>query len=115
MHAGAGRGRRRRVVGEAGEHEHADRGTARAACSIGVNSKPAPSGRRRPLLHHHAVRHVDDAEARAAPVAGVCAVAVSAGTMLSSSGSASVAPRPRSTVRRGSAFLVMIMTPILRI
>ena len=31
--------------------------------------------------------------------------------MLSSSGSASVAPRPRSTVRRGICFLVMNMAP----
>ena len=33
----------------------------------------------------------------------------SAGIMESSIGSASVAPRPRSTVRRGIAFLVIIM------
>ena len=64
--------------------------------------------RRRPLLHDHAVRHVDDTEAATA-LAGVCACAASAGTMPSSSGSASVAPRPRRTVRRGIAFLVMIM------
>src|ERR1700676_4829428 len=32
--------------------------------------------------------------------------------MLSSSGSASVAPRARSTVRRGTCILVMIMTPV---
>ena len=42
--------------------------------------------------------------------AGVCAKAVAAGTMLSSSGSATVMPRPRSTVRRGMAFFVIIMT-----
>ena len=42
-------------------------------------------------------------------LAGVFCSAESAGTMLSSSGSASTEPRPRSTVRRGIAFLVMII------
>ena len=41
--------------------------------------------------------------------AGVFDSAVRAGTIPSSSGSASVAPTPRSTVRRGMAFLVIIM------
>ena len=39
--------------------------------------------------------------------AAVRARAESAGTMLSSSGSASVAPMPRRTVRRGMAFFAM--------
>src|SRR5439155_934866 len=40
-------------------------------------------------------------------LAEVLARAESAGTMLSRSGSASVAPMPRRTVRRGMAFLAM--------
>src|SRR5712691_4061290 len=40
-------------------------------------------------------------------LADVLARAESAGTMLSRSGSASVAPMPRRTVRRGMAFLAM--------
>ena len=39
--------------------------------------------------------------------------AVSAGTMLSSSGNASVAPRPRSTVRRDRCTLLMNMADLL--
>src|SRR5262245_25385296 len=39
--------------------------------------------------------------------AAVRTVGVSAGTIASSNGSASVAPRPRRTVRRGSACFVM--------
>ena len=42
-------------------------------------------------------------------LAAVVRSADRAGTMLSSSGSASAVPRPRSTVRRGIAFLVTIM------
>src|SRR5688572_31851784 len=42
--------------------------------------------------------------------AAVWANAEAAGTMPSSSGKATVAPRPRSTVRRGMAFFVVIMT-----
>src|SRR5688572_3433889 len=41
----------------------------------------------------------------------VFATAVNAGIMPSSSGKASVAPRPRNTVRRGIAFFVMIIAP----
>ena len=44
--------------------------------------------------------------------AGVLARAVAAGTMASSSGSASVAPIPRRKVRRGSDMRVIIMTAI---
>ena len=62
-----------------------------------------------------AVRHIDDPEA-AHGFAAVRRCAASAGTMPSSSGSASAAPRPRRTVRRGMAFLVMIMArPMLLI
>src|SRR6185295_14808857 len=39
--------------------------------------------------------------------AAVCVVAVNAGTMASSSGSASVVPMPRRNVRRGSDIFVM--------
>ena len=42
--------------------------------------------------------------------AAVRASAVAAGTMASSSGSASAAPAPRRNVRRGSDILVIIMT-----
>ena len=42
-------------------------------------------------------------------LAGVFCSAVSGGTMASSSGSASDAPRPRNIARRGIAFLVMNM------
>ena len=42
-------------------------------------------------------------------LAAVFCSADSAGTMLSSSGNASIAPRPRSTVRRGIAFFEMII------
>src|ERR1051325_2749665 len=42
-------------------------------------------------------------------LAAVFAIADSAGTMLSSSGSATAAPRPRRTIRREMAFLVMNM------
>ena len=42
-------------------------------------------------------------------LAAVFCSAESAGTMLSSSGSASIAPMPRSTVRRGIAFFAMII------
>ena len=48
---------------------------------------------------------------RVAGLAADCRIAVSAGTMLSSSGKASVAPRPRSMARRGMAFLVIIIEP----
>ena len=41
--------------------------------------------------------------------AAVLLVAVSAGTMQSSRGSATVAPIPRSTVRRGRCILLMNM------
>ena len=41
--------------------------------------------------------------------AAVLASAVNAGIMLSRSGSANAVPRPRSTVRRGIAFLEIIM------
>ena len=41
--------------------------------------------------------------------AAVCRIAVNAGTIPSSNGNASDAPSPRSTVRRESTFLVMIM------
>ena len=43
-------------------------------------------------------------------LAAVCCSAESAGTMLSSSGSASIDPIPRKTVRRGMAFLAMIIS-----
>ena len=47
---------------------------------------------------------------RRMPRAAVFRTAERAGTMPSSRGRASVAPRPRRTVRRGIAFLVMIMS-----
>ena len=42
-------------------------------------------------------------------LAAVFCIADSAGIMLSSSGSASIDPMPRSTVRRGMAFFEMII------
>ena len=42
-------------------------------------------------------------------LAAVFCNAESAGTMLSSSGNASIEPMPRKTVRRGIAFFAMIM------
>ena len=45
--------------------------------------------------------------------AAVFCSAESAGTMLSSSGSATIDPRPRSTVRRGIAFFVQIIVFLL--
>ena len=62
MHAGAGGGRRRRVVGEPREHgdaiaERLERLHRRREREAGTLL------RGRPLLHHHAVRHVDHAEA----------------------------------------------------
>ena len=44
--------------------------------------------------------------------AAVWLIAVSAGTIASSRGSASVTPMPRRNVRRGSAIFVMIMTVV---
>jgi len=46
---------------------------------------------------------------RFAGFAAVLAIADRAGTMLSSNGNATAAPRPRKTVRREIAFLVMNM------
>src|ERR1700716_722394 len=46
-------------------------------------------------------------------LAAVLARADSAGTMLSRNGNASVAPMPRSTVRRGTAFFAMNMPSLL--
>ena len=42
-------------------------------------------------------------------LAAAFCIAESAGIMLSSSGSASIEPRPRNTVRRGIAFFEMII------
>ena len=64
-------------------------------------------GGRRPLVHDGAVRDVDEAEARHAAFAAVCASSVRAGIIESSSGSARVTPMPRRNVRRGRCFLVM--------
>src|SRR5439155_795120 len=52
---------------------------------------------------------------RTAGLAAVFCSAVSAGTMPSSSGSASVAPMPRSRVRRGSDFLVTNIRRLLNL
>src|SRR5688500_9354048 len=47
-------------------------------------------------------------------VAAVCASAVAAGTIASTSGRASATPAPRRTVRRGMCFFVIniVMTPL---
>ena len=67
-------------------------------------------GFRREVPEGRAVAGVDDARACARGAGGRPGTAVSAGTMLSRNGSAIAAPRPRSTVRRGIAIFVMIMT-----
>ena len=48
-------------------------------------------------------------------LAAVFCSAVNGGTIASSSGSASVAPRPRSIVRRGIAFLVISIVFLLAV
>ena len=58
-----------------------------------MSSKPRARRGRRPLVHDHAVRDVDEPEPRRA-AAAVRACAVSAGTIASSSGSDSAAPDP---------------------
>ena len=66
-------------------------------------------GRRRPLLHDHAVRDVDEADAllrAAARAHRRC----SAGTIASSNGSARAAPAPRRNVRRGMDIFEMNIT-----
>ena len=70
--------------------------------SVGVSSKALPSAAG---VHVSMMRPFGTytVQKRAAGRAAVCASAVAAGTIPSSSGSASVAPRPRSTVRRGTA------------
>ena len=63
--------------------------------------------RRRPLVHRRAVRDVDAAEAALRRAPRSAPAACRAGTIESSSGSASVTPIPRRNVRRGRCFLVM--------
>ena len=75
----------------------------------GRELEPATRRLRRPPLHVDAVGQVDDAEP-ARRVARRAGEGVKAGTMASNSGNARVAPTPRITVRRDSAFLVTIMT-----
>ena len=67
-----------------------------------------PFGLRQPVRHRHAVRARRTRRAAAPARPPSSRSAVSAGTMLSSSGSASAAPRPRSTVRRDMCIFVMI-------
>ena len=70
----------------------------------GVRARRGPAG---DVAAH---RHVDEPEApEPRRVGGVPASAVIEGTIASSNGSASVAPRPRRNVRRGRAFFVMII------
>ena len=59
---------------------------------ISVNSKPAALRRRRPLVHRRAVRDVDAAEAALRRAPRSAPARVRAGTIESSSGSASVTP-----------------------
>ena len=68
---------------------------------------------RMPGVGKHAVRHVDRAEPERRGCAAVLACAVSAGTIASSSGSATAAPNvPRMNVRRDRCFFVMIMATV---
>ena len=76
---------------------------------MGDSSVSRPVARRRPARQVAAHRHVDEAEAADRIGRRSSRAAVIDGTIASSSGSATLAPRPRRNVRRGSAFLVMII------
>ena len=82
---------------------------ASSGFSVGVNSKSAPSaaGVHPAMMMPFGTYTVPK---RAIGLAAVFDRAVSAGTIPSSSGSAKVAPMPRSMVRRGMAFFAIIMT-----
>ena len=81
-----------------------------SAFSVGVNSNPVPSvvGVQRSMTMLFGTYTVQN---RVTGAAAARASAVEAGSIRSSSGSASVAPTPRSTVRREIACLEIIMTP----
>ena len=81
---------------------------ASSGFNVGVNSKALPSvaGVQSFMMIPFGTYTAQKRDTRRA---GVFDSAVRAGTMPSSSGSASAAPAPRSTVRRGMAFLVIIM------
>ena len=79
---------------------------------MGESSKSLPSSCGSPILHGHAVRHVERLEA----VHRLCGAAPrgeNAGSMASRNGSASVAPMPRSTVRRGNDLVRKAMRRLL--
>src|SRR5262245_60807603 len=84
-----------------------------SGASVGVSSKAAPSA----AGVHCSMTMPFGTYITPNRVIGFAAVfwsAVNDGTMASSSGSASVAPMPRRTVRRGIAFLVISMALLLR-
>ena len=83
---------------------------ASSGLNVGVSSKALPSaaGVQCSMMMPFGTYTV---QKRGTGRAGVFASAVSAGTIPSSNGNASVAPTPRSTVRRGMAFLAIIMIP----
>ena len=79
---------------------------------MGVNSNPAPSvaGVHLFMIMPFGTYMTPN---RFTGLAAVFAMADSAGTMLSSSGSAIMAPMPLNTVRRGIAFFEIIMISFL--
>ena len=80
-----------------------------SGCMTGFIPKPLPRRVGRPLVHHDAVRHVDDAQPLDGGPRPRRGAATGAGTMPSRSGRASVAPTPRRNVRRGRWVFVMII------
>ena len=76
---------------------------------ISLNSKPEPVDLGVQWLGRSPIG-TKTAPKRRGGFAAVCVVAVSAGTMASSSGSANVAPTPRKNVRRAKHNFVMNMT-----
>jgi hypothetical protein len=86
---------------EAGDDQHPDRGTARAAESRQLESGPWP---RSPTVHVDAARHVDDAQ-----TAHRRGTAVSAGTIASNNG-APARRRPAETCA-GDTFVMIMKQP----
>src|SRR4029434_742031 len=75
---------------------------------VGMNSNPAPSvGGVQPCMIMPLGTYITPK--RLTGFAALLPTAVNAGTMPSSNGSASVAPIPRSILRRDNAFLVIII------
>jgi hypothetical protein len=82
---------------------------ASSGLRIGENSKPAPTV---DGIHFSITTPLGTytTPKRFSGCAAVLTIGVKAGTMLSRSGNATAAPRPRSTVRRGIVFFETIMS-----